>query len=46
MNNKQADTLLTPDNHALLLIDYQHLQLLAVRSRPNEAVVNNATFFE
>lgn len=38
------DTLLTPDNHALLMIDHQYLQLLAVRSPPAEAVVNNATF--
>ena len=30
------DTLLTPDNHALVLIDHQYLQLLAVRSHPNE----------
>ena len=35
------DTLLTPDNHALVLIDHQYLQLLAVRSHPNETVVNN-----
>ncbi len=38
------DTLLTPDNHAVLLIDHQYLQLLAVRSHPNETVVNNTTF--
>ncbi|MFY0477110.1 isochorismatase family protein [Achromobacter marplatensis] len=38
------DTLLTPDNHALLMIDHQYLQLLALRSHPNELVVNNATF--
>lgn len=35
------DTLLTPGNHALVLIDHQYLQLLAVRSHPNETVVNN-----
>ncbi|MFS0710138.1 hydrolase [Brevundimonas phoenicis] len=35
------DTLLTGDNHALLLIDHQYLQLLAVRSHPNDVVVNN-----
>jgi nicotinamidase-related amidase len=42
--NKGDDTLLTPDNHALLLIDHQYLQLLAVRSHPNETVVNNTVF--
>ena len=35
------DTLLTADNHALLLIDHQYLQLLAVRSHPNDTVVRN-----
>src|ERR1700728_2275123 len=35
------DTLLTSDNHALLLIDHQYLQLLAVRSHPNDTIVNN-----
>ncbi|OMF69651.1 hydrolase [Paenibacillus glucanolyticus] len=38
------DSLLTPDNHAVLLIDHQYLQLLAVRSHTNESVVNNTTF--
>lgn len=36
------DTLLTPDNHALLLIDHQYLQLLSVRSHSAEEVVSNA----
>lgn len=46
MNNSthRDDTLLTPDNHALLMVDHQYLQLLALRSHPNELVVNNATF--
>lgn len=35
------DTLLTSDNHALLLIDHQYLQLLAVRSHSNDTIVNN-----
>jgi nicotinamidase-related amidase len=35
------DTLLTGDNHALLLIDHQYLQLLAVRSHANDTVVRN-----
>ncbi len=36
------DTLLTPDNHALILIDHQYLQLLSVRSHPVWEVVSNA----
>lgn len=36
------DTLLTPDNHAVLLIDHQYLQLLSVRSHTTEEVVSNA----
>jgi hypothetical protein len=40
----QADNMLvTPDNHAMLLIDNQFLQFLALRSRPTETVVNNTT---
>ena len=35
------DTLITGDDHALLLIDHQYLQLLAVRSHPNDTVVRN-----
>ena len=38
------DPLLTPDNHAVMLIDHQYLQLLTVRSHSNDTVVNNATF--
>lgn len=37
-------SLLTPDDHVLLLIDHQYLQLLALRSHPNETIVNNTTF--
>jgi nicotinamidase-related amidase len=35
------DTLITGDNHALLLIDHQYLQLLAVRSHSNDTIVRN-----
>ena len=35
--------LLTPDNHALLLIDHQYLQLLALTSHKPATVANNAT---
>jgi nicotinamidase-related amidase len=34
--------LLTPDNHALLLIDHQYLQLLTLRSHEASQVINNA----
>jgi nicotinamidase-related amidase len=37
-------SLLTPDDHALLLIDHQYLQLLALRSHTSDVVVNNTTF--
>jgi nicotinamidase-related amidase len=43
-DTRAKSSLLTPDDHALLLIDHQYLQLLALRSHPNETVVNNATF--
>ena len=35
------DTLITGDDHALLLIDHQYLQLLALRSHSNDTVVRN-----
>jgi nicotinamidase-related amidase len=35
------DTLLTPDNHGLILIDHQYLQLLSVRSHTVQEVVSN-----
>ncbi|MCR6850458.1 hydrolase [Bacillus sp. IBL03825] len=38
------NSLLEPGNHALLLIDHQYLQLLAVRSHTNDSIVNNTTF--
>ncbi|MFO7307868.1 MAG: hydrolase [Pseudomonadota bacterium] len=34
--------LLTPDNHALLLIDHQYLQLLTLRSHEASQVIDNA----
>ena len=36
------DTLLTPGNHAIILIDHQYLQLLSVRSHTVQEVVSNA----
>jgi nicotinamidase-related amidase len=37
------DPLLNPENHAVLLIDHQYLQLLTVRSHDGATVVNNVT---
>jgi nicotinamidase-related amidase len=36
-----ANNLLTPDNHALLLIDHQYLQLLTLRSHDASQVIGN-----
>src|SRR3984893_17743586 len=36
-----TDQLLTPDNHALLLIDHQYLQLLTLRSHDASQVIGN-----
>ena len=38
-----AENLLTPDNHALLLIDHQYLQLMALTSHKPATVASNAT---
>lgn len=37
------DPLLNPENHAVLVIDHQYLQLLSVRSHDGATVVNNVT---
>jgi hypothetical protein len=37
-----VENLLTPDNHALLPIDHQYLQLLTIRSHEATTVVANA----
>jgi len=36
-----SNNLLTPDNHALLLIDHQYLQLLTLRSHEASQVISN-----
>src|ERR1700693_3241997 len=36
-----TNKLLTPDNHALLLIDHQYLQLLTLRSHDASQVISN-----
>ena len=38
-----VDNLLTPENHALLLIDHQYLQLMSLTSHKPATVTNNAT---
>src|SRR6202049_4093950 len=38
-----ANPLLEPGNHALLLIDHQYLQLLTLRSHEASQVITNAT---
>jgi nicotinamidase-related amidase len=37
-----AKTLLSPDNHSLLLIDHQYLQMLTIRSHEASELINNA----
>jgi len=39
----KPNTLLEPNNHALLLIDHQYLQLLTLRSHEASQVIGNAT---
>jgi nicotinamidase-related amidase len=38
-----VENLLAPDNHALLLIDHQYLQLMSLTSHKPATVTNNAT---
>jgi hypothetical protein len=37
-----AKTLLSPDNHSLLMIDHQYLQMLTIRSHDASEIVNHA----
>jgi nicotinamidase-related amidase len=39
----KTNSLLSPENHALLLIDHQYLQLLTLRSHEAATVINNTT---
>ena len=43
INNKKDDTLLTPENHATLLIDHQYLQLLTLGSHDPAKIAKNAS---
>ena len=37
-----AKTLLSPDNHSLLMIDHQYLQMLTIRSHDASELINHA----
>ena len=37
-----AKTLLSPDNHSLLMIDHQYLQMLTIRSHNASELINHA----
>ena len=37
-----AKTLLSPDNHSLLMIDHQYLQMLTIRSHDASEIINHA----
>ncbi|MBL6081553.1 hydrolase [Belnapia sp. T18] len=43
IRNPQTDHLITPDNSALLIIDYQPVQVSSIRSMPCEELVFNIT---
>lgn len=41
--NPRNDHLITPENSALLIIDYQPVQASSIRSMPREEIVFNIT---
>ncbi len=43
IRNPQTDHLITPENSALLIIDYQPIQVSSIRSMPREELVFNIT---
>jgi nicotinamidase-related amidase len=43
IRNPHTDHLITPDNSALLIIDYQPIQVSSIRSMPREELVFNIT---
>ena len=43
IRNPQTDHLLTPENSALIIIDYQPVQVSSIRSMPREELVFNIT---
>ena len=42
MSANPARTLLSPDNHSLLMIDHQYLQMLTIRSHDANELINHA----
>jgi len=42
MSANPAKTLLSPDNHSLLMIDHQYLQMLTIRSHDASEIINHA----
>jgi nicotinamidase-related amidase len=42
MSAKPAKTLLSPDNHSLLMIDHQYLQMLTIRSHDASELIDHA----
>ena len=42
MPAKPSETLLSPDNHSLLMIDHQYLQMLTIRSHDANELINHA----
>jgi hypothetical protein len=42
MPSNPAETLLCPDNHSLLMIDRQYLQMLIIRSHDANELINHA----
>jgi nicotinamidase-related amidase len=42
MPSNPAKTLLSPDNHSLLMIDHQYLQMLTIRSHDANEIINHA----
>lgn len=43
LRNPHTDQLLTPENSALIIIDYQPVQVSSIRSMPREELVFNIT---
>ena len=43
LRNAQTDQLLTPENSALIIIDYQPVQVSSIRSMPRDELVFNIT---
>lgn len=42
MSASPAKSLLRPENHSLLMIDHQYLQMLTIRSHDASQIINHA----